>query len=155
MLRKNKIISQFLRFMVTSGLGWFLAMTILWVLVKYVAISIFWANWAGDLVAVTYVYCVSVRKIFWHDGNYLKLKFVVWIVYTAFMINLASVFTNLTGSFMVNAALLASRPVAALAAKVLITPFSLALNFFVARFLLERFGRPAGVVGPTRHSLKS
>ena len=125
-------------FCVTSGLGWIMSMAILWTMVKLGVDSVFYANMTGDLVAVTYVYIISVRSIFIHNNKHLMLKYITWIIYQLVLINIISVLTSASAEVLVNFGWVPSLSLAALTGKCIITPFALLTNFLFAHFLLER-----------------
>jgi hypothetical protein len=134
----NPLVRKGIVFTLTSGVGWLMSIFILWLLVRTQMTSVFWGSWIGDLCAVTYVYIVSVRSIFMHSGKYLYLKFLVWLIFQFFMINLIAYCTSNLSQFALSQNILNSPSISATCAKITITPLTLLLNFIFANFLLER-----------------
>lgn len=141
---KYPLIYKFYKFFITSGIGWLLDFSIVWLLVSLAGISPFFANAAGSTIGILFVFFTSLYKIFENNGKFIILKLLLYIVYSIFLILSMSllvqflsdnvVFNTMSGYFIT---WLLPVPVA-LIAKVILTPVSLILNFFVVKSIVEK-----------------
>ncbi|WP_127754120.1 GtrA family protein [Devosia sp. 1566] len=133
--------SKLVRFVAVSGVGWLLDTGVYTVLVMLGA-RVFWAGLVGGLCGASFSFLVSSRYVFAHEGGGLSRKLIVYLVYSIGMILagaaaaevVTSALVGLAGAQKMNYAL----TLLAFAAKCAITPFLLATNFFVARFIMQR-----------------
>lgn len=133
-----------------SGLGWLLdAVTLL----SLVAIGIqpFAANLCSAGLAVTLVFFLSQRTIFFANSQFLVGKFCAYVAWNAFGIVVASALIAILGGafegwiFHLRHWGVApgwvpdglSRPVAVAAAKVSVTPLTMYANYVVLSFIME------------------
>lgn len=131
----------FIRFSGLSGLGWVLDVALLLALVSYTHIAPFYANLFSSSVAATSVFLISREWMFHKAPRALHLRIALYLIYTFSVILVCS---YLLGSLVLALTALAlsigvapSEFAVAGAAKVLITPPQLLLNFLVSRFLSE------------------
>lgn len=136
----KKILEQGIAFVGISGFGWimdFVIFNLLNIRSSYVAIN----NMVSSLVAVCFVFCASTRKTFVQkDGGIsLKIKFAIYVAYQIVLILVISQLLEViavwlcqffAGSVMVN--------FSAMAAKIIVTPITMCMNFFVMKMLIER-----------------
>lgn len=136
----KKLLKQGIAFVGISGIGWimdFVIFNLLNLRSSYVAVN----NMISSLVAVCFVFCVSTRKTFVQkDGGIpLKVKFVIYILYQIILILLVSqllaliaagLYQTFSGSIIGN--------FSAMAAKIIVTPVTMCLNFLVMKLLIER-----------------
>jgi len=142
MILFNDFITKLFKFTITSGIGWLMSLTILYIGIR-IGISPFWANVVGDTVAITYVFFTSAKKTFNHNHHFLGCKFIAYAIYQAIIIYLISfsilkissnhIFCGYISSIQLNPGVIA---------KILITPFSLGLNFIFAYFVIEKIQIP-------------
>ena len=135
----RKLLKQGIAFVGISGIGWimdFVIFNLLNLRSSYVAVN----NMISSLVAVCFVFCVSTRKTFVQkDGGIpLKVKFVIYILYQIILILLVSqllaiiaagLYQTFSGSIIGN--------FSAMAAKIIVTPVTMCLNFLVMKLLIE------------------
>ena len=128
-------------FTMTSGVGWLLSVIVLWLGVNLLSTSPFVANFIGDSLAITYVFFTASKKIFVHRRKFMPVKFFIYSCYQFFLITMISeAVQRLTewSPFLIVSSYGIS---VELAAKILITPVTLLLNFTVAYVLIEQFDR--------------
>ncbi len=113
-----------LGFAVVSGVGWLIDVVVFWLLLQ-AGNDAFLANAAGASLATTWVYCASVRSVFRYRGDFLFVKFLVYVGFQIVAIAAASfAIDQLCGRF----------PLAPLLAKILVTPATFIVNYlFMAR----------------------
>ena len=130
----RKLLKQGIAFVGISGIGWimdFVIFNLLNLRSSYVAVN----NMISSLVAVCFVFCVSTRKTFVQkDGGIpLKVKFVIYILYQIILILLVSQLLAI-----IAAGLYQIGNFSAMAAKIIVTPVTMCLNFLVMKLLIER-----------------
>ena len=133
----RKLLKQGIAFVGISGIGWimdFVIFNLLNLRSSYVAVN----NMISSLVAVCFVFCVSTRKTFVQKDGGIPLK-VIYILYQIILILLVSqllaiiaagLYQTFSGSIIGN--------FSAMAAKIIVTPVTMCLNFLVMKLLIER-----------------
>lgn len=136
-------ITRFLAFAAVSGLGWIVD-TAVTVGLHAAGLPLFSAALIGGSVAAGGVFLVSRRRIFAAAGPATG-GLALYLAYSATMIILAGFATTALAE-IVRGLWAAPEAAVALAAKVVVTPPLLALNFTTARLLAARAG--AAVADP-------
>ena len=136
----KKLIIQALKFFGISGIGWIIDFSI-FVLLTKLHISEVFSNICSSFVAITFVYFVSTKKLFENKSKNLTIrkKFVMYIVYQIIVVSLFSALIGLLTIFIennieINFILIYKQIIA----KIIVTPFTMILNFCFMKFLLER-----------------
>ncbi|MDR1195223.1 MAG: GtrA family protein [Endomicrobium sp.] len=141
---KYPLAYKFYKFFITSGIGWLIDILIVWILVSAVNIAPFFANVVGSTIGILFVFFASLYKIFENNGKYIIIKLIIYIIYSIFLIlamsfmvqflsdNLA--FNKITEYLIIRIVPLPT----ALIAKIILTPISLILNFFVMKNIIEK-----------------
>ena len=146
-MKKN--IKQALSFFLISGVGWLIDISLYTVLTK-VGLHVILSNIISSTVAVTYVYITSTKKLFKNESKInLKVKYIMYVAYQICMIlfssycvyliskNLIQILPNVNiGSIKGFTNLIVEH--AKLSAKILVTPFTMIINFIFMKFLIER-----------------
>lgn len=91
-------------------------------------------------MGVTFVFIFSTRKVFQNQGKIsLKWKYVIYVAYQCVLIYLSSKLLNVLAVYIVeNMNHVMLKQFSALIAKILVTPFTLTLNFFVMKGMIEK-----------------
>ena len=130
-------------FVVVSGLGWLIDTSVFMTLSGVGRWQPTAANVVSGSCGALFVFAVSARGIFRRNRGSLAQKILVLLAFNLVVIVISSfVLGFLTDRIDALALRMAwSLPSAdiKLAAKILVTPVTLVLNFVVVRFLLERF----------------
>lgn len=134
------LISKFFRFIGISGIGWILDFVIYTLLTSAAHLPVALSNYISTIPAITLVFFVSTRKLFVcrPDGLSLRAKYVLYVVYQLLLV---------TGVSFLAQWLAVALPLllpflsgfAKLAAKILITPVTMVCNFFVLKYLAEKW----------------
>lgn len=115
-----------------------------------VGLHVILSNIISSTVAVTYVYITSTKKLFKNESKInLKIKYIIYIVYQICMILLSSYVVYLLSNWLIqilpqldssNLRTMFNFIVehAKLSAKILVTPFTMVINFIFMKFLIER-----------------
>ena len=132
-------IGQALLFVAISGAGWLLDVTVLMTLSGPAGWGLVPANVVSGSCGVLLVFAVSAKTIFQRNAGSVTQKVAVLLAFNLLVI-LASSFA-LAAIAQGLSRMGSDIPPAGLrfAAKVLVTPLTLLLNYVVVRFLVERF----------------
>ncbi len=127
-----RLLAQYARFAVLAGIGWMLALVLLWLGVHALYLPVWVANAIGDAVAITFVFFASPQAVFGTHNPHKARTFRLWVLWQLAHIALISWAVDaLTGA--TEAAL---RPDLGrwleITLKVAITPVTLTLNFMVS-----------------------
>ena len=137
--RAGALLRQAVRFLGLSGIGWLMDFTL------YTLLSLHHANLVlnnvfSSLLGASFVFLFSTRVVF-RDSHRIPLwiKYTIYILYQLILIFLIS---RLLGA--VNAFLLGHftqpliRRYAALLSKIIVTPVTMTVNFFVMKGVIEK-----------------
>ena len=138
----NKISVKFFLFALVSGIGVTLDFICVWAGISIFALSPFISNCIGGAAGITFVFFTSSRKVFVNNGRLILVKFTAYLLYSAVLILCVSYIIQkfaFNGSIIkINDFLNLSFTHPALIVKFIITPFTLLVNFAVARWLIEK-----------------
>ncbi len=134
-----RLLRQAVHFIGLSGIGWLLDMGVYTFLSTRMT-NLALVNTISSLVGVTFVFLFSTRLVF-ADNHRIPLlwKYMIYIAYQLILIFLISQLLA-----RINTALAASfadtfpGSHSAILAKILVTPVTMTVNFFVMKFLIER-----------------
>ncbi|MBP3766219.1 MAG: GtrA family protein [Bacilli bacterium] len=145
----KKIIKQALSFFLISGVGWLMDIS-LYTILTYIGVHVILSNIISSSVAVTYVYITSTKKLFKNESRInLKVKYIMYIAYQICMILISSYCVYLISNCLIqmlpNVNISSIKGIinliveyAKLSAKILVTPFTMVINFIFMKFLIER-----------------
>lgn len=137
-----KLLNQFKRFLLTSGIGWLIDFGIYSIITSFLGINILYANIISSIPAVTFVFIISTRKTFTNgDSNLsLRMKYIIYIIYQLILL----LFISNLGQYLfyiLNRNLLITMIVGEymkIFVKIIITPITMTINFLVMKFLIEK-----------------
>lgn len=138
----KKILRQFLAFGGISGIGWCLDFAVYTLLNP--KLGAVYSNMISSAVGVSFVFWVSTRRTFANNIHRLSLpwKYVIYLLYQCCAITLASV---AIGGIEHGLQLLSAQldiglllKYSYILAKILVTPFTLIINFVVMKILVEK-----------------
>lgn len=137
----KKVIIQALKFFGVSGIGWLIDMSIFTILTSFFSVSEVIANIISSFAAITFVYSVSTKKLFQNRDKSLNLKkkYILYILYQIIVVSVASLAIGgisclIEKNLQIEIILKFSKIVA----KIIVTPFTMILNFLFMKFLIER-----------------
>lgn len=136
----SKLIAKFFRFIGISGVGWIIDFVIYTLLTGAAGLPVAPSNYISTVPAITLVFFVSTRKLFLcrPDGLSLRAKYVLYVVYQLLLVTAVSFLAQwLAGVLPLLLPFLGG--FAKLAAKILITPVTMVCNFFVLKYLAEKW----------------
>jgi hypothetical protein len=134
----KKIFIQFIKFLFISGTGWVIDFGLYLILTGIFNLKILYSNILSSIPAITFVFIVSTKKIFKENkkGFSIKQKYIIYFLYQMILIffisSLAQILYILAIKNNINFSSLK------LIIKLLITPITMILNFFVIKYLAEK-----------------
>jgi putative flippase GtrA len=138
----NSIYLKFFKFALVSGIGVTIDFLCVWLLLTFFNAPAFYANCLGSVLGITFVFFTSSHKVFVNNGRLIIVKFLVYLAYSAALIFCVSSFIHGLSVYQPFVNLIVSLKAGiahpAIIAKMLITPFTLLINFIAARFLIEK-----------------
>lgn len=143
---KQGWLAAFLKFGGLSGMGWLLDLTLLLSMVGGLGMPPFLANVISSSTAALMVFLLSRRLIFDRSEGALGTRVAVYLLYTLCLITAAAwamtlIIHGLDGLAQAYGQA-PSRAALTAAAKVLVTPPQLLLNFLMSRHMSERAMAP-------------
>ena len=135
----RKLFKQAIRFVGISGIGWILDFST-YNLLGLVSDKLFLNNVISSWVGVSFVFMFATRKVFQNNSKIsLKWKYIIYIVYQCILIFFSSKLLSLIAAVIVNNIDIAIIiTLASMIAKILVTPVTMILNFFVMKGIIEK-----------------
>lgn len=135
----KKLIQQAIKFVGLSGIGWLLDFCI-YNLLGFISTNLIINNIVSSGVGVTFVFIFATRKVFQNNSKIsLKWKYAIYLVYQLILILAASKVLDCINVFIIeNIAIDLIVRFAAVLSKIIITPFTMLLNFVVMKGLIEK-----------------
>lgn len=137
------LIRQALRFLAVSGTGWVIDFSVFWALTHFLDFPVSYANMLSSIPAITLVFLVSTHKIFANKKEGLPLwgKYLVYFGYQMVLVVCVSwlgewLYRLISGTSLMEIALIADH--LKIICKILITPVTMTINFFVMKLLCEK-----------------
>ena len=135
----KNFINQVLRFIGLSGIGWTLDF-FTYIGLGNISENLIINNIISSWVGVTFVFAFATRKVFTNKGSIpLRWKYVVYLLYQCVLIYFISRLLDILNSaityYLQIGILLMLSPIIA---KILVTPVTMILNFFVMKGIIEK-----------------
>ena len=132
-------MKQAVGFVGLNGIGWildFCTYTVLGFLSENLVLNNFISSWVG----VTFVFIFATRKIFMNNSRIpLKWKYLIYIAYQFVLIFLVSILLGkIDGLIMEYVTVEMILKFSFIISKIIITPITMVLNFFVMKGLIEK-----------------
>lgn len=135
----KELFKQVIKFVGLSGIGWILDFSV-YVVLGLITDNFMLNNILSSWVGVTFVFIFSTRKIFQNNSKIsLGLKYLVYIVYQCVLIFVVSkVLEEIAAFIVMNVEISTIISLAPIIAKIIITPITMVLNFFIMKGLIEK-----------------
>ena len=135
----KKLLSQAVRFIGLSGIGWILDFST-YILLGFISNNLVLNNIISSWIGVTFVFIFSTRKIFQNNSKIsLKYKYLIYILYQCILIFFISKLLNYIDIVIVsNFSLELITSFSSIIAKIIVTPITMTLNFFVMKGIIEK-----------------
>lgn len=134
-----KLLQQAIRFVGLSGIGWildFCTYTVLGCFSGNLVVNNVISSWVG----VTFVFLFATRKVFQNNSRIsLKWKYVIYLLYQCVLIFLVSLLLQKVDAAITKwVTIELVQSYSAILAKIIITPITMTLNFFVMKGVIEK-----------------
>lgn len=139
MPRYSSQVRSGLLFVAISGAGWLLDVSVLMTLSGPAGWGLVPANVVSGSCGVLFVFAVSSKTIFQRNSGSVMQKVAVLLAFNLLVILASSFALAAIARAMAHLGMDIPQAALRLAAKVLVTPLTLLLNYVVVRFLVERF----------------
>ena len=128
-----------IKFTFVSGIGFIIDFIIYNILILIFHINVGISNMISSLVGVTFVFFTSTKHIFENNTSNIKLKYkyLIYVVYQIVLILVASRVIIIFKNFFISSNIMLVAKYAKILAKICITPFTLAINYFVMKKLTK------------------
>lgn len=138
-IKVRNFIKQAIKFIGLSGIGWLLDFFI-YTILGHFSRNLFFNNCISSWMGVTFVFIFSTRKVFQNNSRIsLKVKYLIYILYQCVLIFLISRLLNWINTFMlVHFIWVCIDRFSYLISKILVTPITMTLNFFVMKGVIEK-----------------
>ena len=132
------LLRQALRFIGLSGIGWLLDFAV-YTLLSIKASNLAAVNMISSLVGASFVFVFSTRFVFRNNHRIpLIWKYCVYIVYQVILIVLISLLLSRINELICACAPAFSAAFSAVLSKIIVTPITMTLNFFVMKLAIEK-----------------
>lgn len=138
MLHLKKLLKQFMKFLFVSGTGWLIDFSLYLIFVNVLKYEVFYSNILSSIPAITFVFIISVKKIFKkkENGISIRKKYIIYFLYQMLLIFLISLLGQSLYLILVENNMEAR--IIKIIIKIIITPITMIINFFVMKFLTEK-----------------
>ena len=133
------LLRQIAKFVGISGIGWildFCTYTSLSFCSNNIVINNIISSWLG----VTFVFIFATRKVFKNNSRIsLKKKYAIYLAYQLILIYLISKLLGYINSYIISNVMIEEiLRLSTVISKVIITPFTMIMNFIVMKSIIER-----------------
>ena len=135
----KKLILQFFNFIGISGIGWILDYGV-YTLLAFISLNLFINNVISAFFGITFVFIFSTRLVFKNNGNIpVFVKYFIYVLYQVLLIYFISKLLVYVNSIMIlHFSEILNPKISALISKILVTPITMILNFFVMKYITEK-----------------
>ena len=135
----KKLLVQAIRFVGLSGIGWLLDFCVFAILGN-VSSNVIANNFLSSWMGVTFVFLFATRKVFRNNSRIsLKWKYAIYLLYQLILIALVSQLLGFVNGLLLDYVHISLiEQFSGIAAKILVTPITMPLNFIVMTNLIEK-----------------
>ena len=135
---KNLFI-QGIKFIGISGIGWILDFCV-FTLMGFFSANYNLNNIISSWIGVTFVFIFATRKVFKNNSRLpLRFKYIIYIFYQCILIFFISKLLGIINNIIVlNIGITLIKDLSFIFAKILVTPITMVLNFFVMKGVIEK-----------------
>ena len=135
----KKLIKQAIKFVGLSGIGWILDFCI-YTTLGGISTSLVLNNIISSGMGVTFVFIFATRKVFKNNSKIpLKWKYIIYLGYQFVLIcSISNLLNGVNTAIVNNISIELILRVSSIIAKVVVTPITMILNFFVMKGLIEK-----------------
>lgn len=135
----KKLLSQAIKFVGLSGIGWLLDF-MTYTLLGFFSTNLVLNNSISSWVGVTFVFIFATRKVFKNNSKIsLKWKYIIYLLYQCLLIFVISkLLGGINGWILYNIEIAIIEKFSAIISKILVTPITMILNFVVMKSVIEK-----------------
>ena len=135
----KKLLVQAIRFVGLSGIGWLLDFCVFAILGN-VSSNVIANNFLSSWMGVTFVFLFATRKVFRNNSRIsLKWKYAIYLLYQLILIALVSQLLGFVNGLLLDYVHISLiEQFSGIAAKILVNPITMLLNFIVMKNLIEK-----------------
>ena len=135
----KKLLIQAAGFVGLSGIGWLLDFGVFAILGHFFS-NVTANNFISSWVGVTFVFLFATRKVFRNNSRIsLKWKYAIYLLYQLILIALVSQLLGFVNGLLLDYVHISLiEQFSGIAAKILVTPITMLLNFIVMKNLIEK-----------------
>lgn len=135
----KKLIKQGIGFVGISGIGFIIDFVIYTILTDFINISVNISNMTSSFIGVSFVFVISTRKLFTNNSKInIKLKYIIYIIYQIILISSVSYILVILKNCLLNIDINFITKYINIIVKIIITPFTMVINFIVMKYLIEK-----------------
>ena len=136
----KKIVNQFFKFLMISGIGWLIDFGVFYIISGLMHGSVLISNIISTIPAFSFVFFVSTRKVFNKSGGKISLvsKYVIYFTYQIILVLTVSVVGQSVFELLLKLNLPLEMSLLKLIAKIIITPITVCCNFIMLKLLTEK-----------------
>lgn len=143
-MKIKMLIIQFFKFIMISGVGWLIDFSIYLLLTSKINCPVGYSNFISGIPALTFVFIFSTRKIFKNKYGKVSIykKYCIYFGYQIILMLLISSSAQILYSILLTSnickVMFIERNLKIII-KILITPITMTINFFVMKLLAEKY----------------
>lgn len=134
-----KLLKQMLKFFGISGIGWILDFIIYTSLTVFLTSRVDISNMISSFIGITFVFLFSTKKVFINNSKIsLKIKYLIYIIYQVVLILIVSEVMLYLKKYFFSLDIKLLLKYINIVVKVIVTPFTMLINFIVIKKLIEK-----------------
>lgn len=135
----KRLFEQVVKFVGLSGIGWMLDFLV-YTFLGFVSVNIVTNNILSSWVGVTFVFLFSTKTVFQNNSQIsLKWKYMIYLIYQCVLIIFISKLLNGVNNWILaNIGVNLIIKFSAIISKIVVTPITMILNFFVMKSIIEK-----------------
>lgn len=135
----KKLLTQVIKFFGLSGMGWLLDFTV-YTLLSLTMSNLFISNICSSLVGASFVFIFSTRYVFKTNAHLpVRAKYLIYILYQIVLIVVMSrILDKINMCILLYFPLDFVKDFSPTLSKVLVTPITMVLNYFIAKGIIEK-----------------
>lgn len=135
----KKLILQAVKFVGISGIGWLLDFCI-YTGLGFISGNLAVNNCISSMVGVTFVFLFATKKVFENNSHIpLGWKYAIYVLYQCILIfSISRLLVVLNGWIVAHIMIGIVLKYSYILSKILVTPITMVLNFFVMKEIIER-----------------
>lgn len=135
----NNLFKQIIKFVGLSGIGWVLDFCT-YAFLGLISANLILNNTISSWVGVTFVFIFATRKVFENNSKIpLRWKYIIYLLYQCVMIFFISkLLSVINGGMIANINVDLIKSFSAIISKILVTPITMVVNFFVMKCVIEK-----------------